>query len=218
MRPTSSHRRCSTAFNDLTCSALPHAALLVFLAAAARAGIVAADFGFQVADRFDFLIGLGAGDGRLLLAFDFAGRLGVFLDRLRLDPRAADETFVELFHLEDQVGHVVADAGPHAVEQQHAFALVFDLRIDLGVAAETDAGAQVVHREQMLFPVRVEDLEEQSPLHPPHFGAEVVFDNLRNFAFGCFAIETGQLVVLDFGVAGCFEPSGQVVELAVVVR
>ena len=28
----------------------------------------------------------------------------------RFDPRAADEAFVELLHLEDQVGHVVADA------------------------------------------------------------------------------------------------------------
>ena len=36
-----------------------------------------------------------------------------FLDRCGLDPGAADEAFVELLHLEDQVGHVVADRDPH---------------------------------------------------------------------------------------------------------
>ena len=38
-------------------------------------------------------------------SMSLAGR-GVFLDRGRLDPRAADEAFVELLHLEDQIGHV----------------------------------------------------------------------------------------------------------------
>src|SRR4051812_3865300 len=70
---------------------LSHAALFILFAAAARTGIIAADFRFQVADWFDFSIGLCAGDGRLLLAFDFAGGSGLFLDRLRFDPSAADE-------------------------------------------------------------------------------------------------------------------------------
>ena len=129
-----------------------------------------------------FLLRLGAGDGGLLLAFDFAGRAGFFLDRCRFDPRAADEAFVELLHLEDQVGHVVADRVHMAVEQRHALALVFDLGIDLGITAEADAGLQVVHRQQMLFPGRIEDLQQQGPLHPPHFGPEVVFDDLRDLA------------------------------------
>ena len=50
---------------------------------------------------------------------------------------------------------------PHRLEHPHAFALVLDLGIDLGVAAEADAGAQVVHRQQVVFPGRVEDLQQQ---------------------------------------------------------
>src|SRR5688572_19437566 len=73
---------------------LPHAALLVFFAAAARAGIVAADAGFAVTDRFELLAGLGAGDRRLLLAFNVAGGRSIFFDRRRFDHRAADKSLV----------------------------------------------------------------------------------------------------------------------------
>src|SRR4051794_33236022 len=49
--------------NPVLCSAaLSHTALFVLLAAAAGAGVVAADFRFQVADWFEFSIGFGAGD------------------------------------------------------------------------------------------------------------------------------------------------------------
>ena len=55
------------------------------------------------------------------------------------DPRRPDESFVQLFHAEDQIGDAFADRFPHLIEQPHAFAFVFDLGIHLGVAHEADA-------------------------------------------------------------------------------
>ncbi len=65
--------------------------------------------------------------------------------------------------LEDQVGRPLADAGPHLLERAHAFALVLHLGIDLGIAAQADAGPQVVHRQQVVLPGGVEDLQQHAP-------------------------------------------------------
>ena len=110
---------------------------------------------------------------------DLAGRRGVLVDRLGLGPGRADEALVELLHAEDQVGHALAHRGPHLLEDPHALALVFDLGIDLGVAAQADAAAQVVHRQQVVFPGGVEQLQHQRPLHLPHFRAVAVLDGRR---------------------------------------
>ena len=68
----------------------------------------------------------------------------------------------------------------------------------------------------MLFPGAVENLQEQGPLHPPHLGPEMVFDNLRNFAPCLFAVELGQVVAGKLRVAGVLEPGREIDELAVV--
>src|SRR5438105_11728498 len=101
-----------------------HAAVLVLLAAAARAGIVAADLFTAVANGFDLLVGLLAPlDGRVLLGTDIVSaghRLGgSFLDQGADCPYRFREALVVL-HAEDGVGDLVAHPHPHAVEFLHA--------------------------------------------------------------------------------------------------
>src|SRR5262245_908191 len=86
---------------------LPHVAVLVLLAAAARAGVVAADLLAAVADRFGLLVAsLATGNRRALLAGHAGlaqcpggGFVGGGLDRPLLEATL-------LFHAEDAVGHL----------------------------------------------------------------------------------------------------------------
>ena len=83
-------------------------------------------------------------------------------------PRAPQGILLDLLDPVDDVHHPLVDPLPHQVERPHALALVFHLRVDLRVAAEAHAAPQVVHREEVVLPGVVEDLEEHGPLHPPH--------------------------------------------------
>src|SRR5436853_4766957 len=95
-------------------AALSHAAVLEFFSAAAGAGIVSTDAIAFISDRLDFLrFTLRAVDCRLLLLADCGGGRRFIVDCGRFLPSRADETFVELFHAENAVGHAVADAVPH---------------------------------------------------------------------------------------------------------
>src|SRR5207247_7504992 len=88
---------------------LAHVAVLVLLAAAARAGVVTADALGAVADRLDLLVGLLAvGDRRLLLALDTLavgrrGPRGGFVSRRADHPQGLLEALLFL-HAEDRVG------------------------------------------------------------------------------------------------------------------
>ena len=118
----------------------------------------------------------------------------------RLDPGRADEFFVELFHLENQARRLVADRVPHRLEELHPFALVLDLRIDLSIAHQADTAAQAVHHQQVVFPGRIDDLQEEHPLHPPHFGAIAVVDGREEPLLERIAVEladffAGELVL-----------------------
>src|SRR5262249_11819415 len=119
-------------------ASLAHAAVLELLAAAAGAGVVAADALLPVADRLLLGIRLTGVDGGLLLAGDVGGAGRVVLDGGAFD-KGATGRLVELFHAEDQVGHALGDIRPHQLEGPHALALVLDLGIDLGVATQADA-------------------------------------------------------------------------------
>ena len=74
---------------------------------------------------------------------------------------------------EDEVGYLLPNRRLHLVEEYARLARVFHLRVHLRVAAQPDAALQVVHYEQMLFPLHVELLEEQEALDQAHaLGAE----------------------------------------------
>ncbi len=66
----------------------------------------------------------------------------------------------------------------------------------------------MVHRQQMIFPGRVENLQHQRPLHPPHLGTEMIFDDRRQTILEMLAIEAGELARLRFICRCLAEPSG----------
>ena len=135
------------------------AALLIFLAAAAGAGVVAAHL-FLLA-----LLGLGAAAVAVAEHHGLLGRPGL---RRR---------FMVGFHLEvEQGAHRVR---LNAVDQVHehliAFPLVFPQGVHLGVAPEPDAVPEVVHGQEVIFPVVVHDLEHDHLLQLlKEFGADLV--------------------------------------------
>ena len=96
--------------------------------------------------------------------------------------------------LKIRLGRLVADRAPHLLEQLHAFALVLDLRIDLGIADQADAAAQLVHDQQVVLPGRIDDLQEQHPLHPPHLGPVAVLDGREQPLLQLLAVELADLV------------------------
>ena len=96
------------------------------------------------------------------------------MDGGRLLPSAPQFVVFDLLDPVDDVGDPLVDALPHQVEGPHAFSLVFHLRIDLGVAAKAHARPQVVHRQEVVLPGVVEDLQEHRPLHPLHLVAGIV--------------------------------------------
>ena len=69
--------------------------------------------------------------------------------------------------------------------------------IDLGIADEAHAAAQVVHDQQVVFPGRIDDLQEQHPLHPPHLGAIAVVDGRQQPLLESVAIQLANLFAAE---------------------
>ena len=82
---------------------------------------------------------------------------------------ACGAVFLDIFcradlHGEHDAGDFLAHQVEQAFEQLEGFALVFLLRVLLGVAAQMDALTQVIERCQMFAPVRVEALQHDIAL------------------------------------------------------
>src|SRR5690606_20079674 len=141
-------------------------AVLVLLAAAAGAGIVAADLGAVADDgalRTVLVIGLGgflvgavtAGIGVLELRLAQARfHLCAFL---RLD--RGDLVLAAHAHARQQGHDFALDLVQHLAEQLIRFLLVLLLGLLLRIAAQVDALAQVVHPAEVLLPAVVEQVE-----------------------------------------------------------
>ncbi len=70
---------------------------------------------------------------------------------------------------EEQVADgLVFDAIHHVLEQREGFLLVLDQRIFLAVSAQADAFLEVVHRQQVIFPLVVDDVEHDDALGVAH--------------------------------------------------
>ncbi len=65
---------------------------------------------------------------------------------------------------EQEAHRVVLDALLHLREHLERLALVLDERVALAVGAQADAVLQVVHRQQVVLPRRVDDLQQDVPL------------------------------------------------------
>ena len=63
-------------------------------------------------------------------------------------------------HVEEPVKRIDFDATHHAGEHVEAFAFVFDQRIFLAIPAQADAVAQLIHAEQMILPMMIDDLQQ----------------------------------------------------------
>jgi len=63
---------------------------------------------------------------------------------------------------------LVLDAIHHVLEHLERFFLVLDQRIFLPIAAQTDAFLEVVHRQQVIFPLVVDDVEHDDALGVAH--------------------------------------------------
>src|SRR5690606_31124851 len=144
-------------------------AVLELLAAAARARIVATDLGHG---------SLGT-SLRLLRLFVGAESTGVRVLELHLLLHALGRGALGRFHRRDflftadthprqQRHHVVLDLVQQFAEQVEGFVLVLLLRLLLGIAAQVDALAQVVHARQVLLPVVVEHAEHDVLLDRAH--------------------------------------------------
>src|SRR6266705_6909713 len=146
-------------------------ALLIFLSGTAGARIVAAD------------LRLAADDG-LGFAGLFAGRGGAFVGA-RESQRTTRPAFLTqgfrwlLFddlQIEERSDREGVDAVEHCLEHIKAFFLVLDQRILLTVTDQADALLQMIERQQVILPLRIDDVEHDDALVGAHrFLADLLF-------------------------------------------
>ena len=85
------------------------------------------------------------------------------------------------------------------------FLLVLDQRIFLAVAAQADAFLQVVHRQQVVFPLVVDDVEHDHALGVAHdIGPDQLFlfvvalgELIEDGVFDLGAVQAGQFLRID---------------------
>ena len=70
--------------------------------------------------------------------------------------------------MEQPFQRVGLDPFHHAGEQIKPFSFIFDEGVFLTVATKPDAVSQMVHREQMVLPVVIDDLEHECLFQKPH--------------------------------------------------
>src|SRR5438128_8834712 len=132
-------------------------AFFEFFSAAAWAGIVSSDFGTVAFGLAGFSIAaivlLRHNElGMLPLAFDLFG-LFLFLDRLEKEEKA-ESVFFDTVH--------------QVFEQSVGFLLVFDKRIALAIAAQSDTFLEMIHCQKVILPMRIDDLQHQHPFVIAH--------------------------------------------------
>src|SRR5437867_813514 len=126
-------------------------AFFEFLSTATRTGIISTDFGtiaFYLARRSIAAIALLLGHNELRTpapALDLLGLL-LFFDRLQK---------------EEKTQSILFDTSHQIFEQYVGFFFVFDQWIALTIPSQSDAFFEVVHREKMVFPMRVNDLQHE---------------------------------------------------------
>src|SRR5207249_640195 len=154
-------------------SALQIVALLVLLTRSAITGIVAAELRTRRrAGRRRGARRRGGGASRLAghLTARLA-RVGPRRDRRQLHRRVADD-----LHLEQALDHRALDALKHVLEEIERLFLVLGERVALTVAPQPDAFLEMIDRQQVVLPLRVEDDQHLVPLEGhQEVGAELTF-------------------------------------------
>src|SRR5438309_92672 len=135
-------------------SALQIVALLVLLTRSAITGVVAAELlTRRRAGRRRDARRRGGGASRLAghLTARLA-RVGPRRDRRQLHRRVADD-----LHLEQALDHRALDALKHVLEEIERLFLVLGERVALTVAPQPDAFLEMIDRQQVVLPLRVEN-------------------------------------------------------------
>src|SRR6185312_7113403 len=160
-------------------------ALLVFLAAAARARVVASDLRLIAAHGLDDRV-VAADARRLAVRCGRRGdrRAGGARERrrrlfrgsaqnqrlARTHGHAARQRRLGAFFRNhgtqppQELDGLLVDAAPHVLEEIEALLLVLDERILLAVAAKADAFLEMVEAVEVIFPLRVDDLQHDVAL------------------------------------------------------
>src|SRR5258706_1728189 len=147
-------------------------AVLVFLARAARTGIVAAHLLRMPHRRLRLLLGRRLGDRYVAVARVLRLRFLHSPGARMLRPNVLhvglviglDVILGANLDRGQRLDDLELDRLDHGAEQLERLALVFLLRVFLRVAAQVDALAQVVECRQVLAPVRIEDLQHDVAL------------------------------------------------------
>ncbi len=121
------------------------AALLVFFAAAAGAGLVSADLGLFQPNLFYFSVALrGLGGGSLSLSHCELAHLVV--DCLTYIPDTLRSGAGFQAYLKDNIRNPVLDSFEHLVEHSKAFAFIFGLGVFFSKGSKVNTVFQMVHR------------------------------------------------------------------------
>src|SRR5467141_4330916 len=82
--------------------------------------------------------------------------------------RTLRSRLLPLLHLnvKEIANRFVIDARHHVFEQREGLFFELDDGIFLRVAAQADALFQMVQREQVVFPLRIDHIEDDAPLEP----------------------------------------------------
>src|SRR5580658_7802194 len=137
--------------------------LQFFLLALLLALHLAGEFGQALRRRFTGA-GCGAGHGCACALTNWRRRRWLLA---RCTGRALRGLFVLLdLNVEEIADGFVVDARHHVFEHDEGFFFELDERILLTVAAEADAFFQVVEREEVVFPLGIDDIENDAALEP----------------------------------------------------
>src|SRR5262249_34294817 len=192
---------------DRSAGGLAHVAVFVLLAAAAGARIVAAHLLLAIANRLR-LLPLACVRHPLLTRVLRRHPRRRLVDRRPDRPDRLLET-LRLLHAEDSVRHAIVDAVPHRVELLHALPLVLRLRVDLAHPHHAHRLTQVVHRIQVVFPGRVELVQQEAPLHAPHLGPVTHVEGAPHLVAGLLPGRADQPLLLHVQVQMRLRPCRQ---------
>src|SRR5262245_57437301 len=148
-------------------------ALFIFLARTAWTRLVASDLRLIANDGLDLAVFFARGRRALIWSSETqrcrTARRASLLQRLR-------RLFRDDLQVEERSNRRRIDAVKHLLEQVETLLLVFDQRIFLTVTDESDALFEVIERQQVVLPLRVDDVEHDDALVSAHrFRPDLLF-------------------------------------------
>src|SRR6266550_914838 len=139
-------------------------ALLVFLSRSAGTWIVAAHFRLVAHNGLPFA-SFFSGSGRALV---WPGKVHRCASRGAPALQFGWFSFRDDLQIEERPDRGGIDAIQHRLKQIETFFLVFDQRIFLSVTDQADSLLQMIERQQVVLPLRIDDVEHDDALVSAH--------------------------------------------------